>query len=410
MRARVAVLSVVLVTISAAASSQHPGMELPPGVECRHCHAVERPEPGQAPLRSCPHPESTEDRARGEADDAPDVFILDSLSEVYVPVVFPHKLHAFMAGMGTDGCATCHHHTQEGRITRCGTCHGGPDAPVNLRRPSLKGAYHRQCLSCHREWSHETGCIHCHAKREPDAAPQEDAPMVDDVTGAPHPRVHAPTATVYTVEGLEEGPIVTFNHHDHVDAFGLRCVDCHQRENCGNCHDTARAASGRQELRADPHEELCGTCHAAEVKNECAYCHTVAPHKRFNHARDAEFLLKPYHATLQCRACHARDERRFTSLPKECAACHGDNWPPKDFAHDRVGVALDAVHAEASCMDCHVEGFERQVRCGSCHELEWEPGEFDHRRTGEPLDEDHLTLDCTDCHVEGLGKPASCTG
>lgn len=406
MRKRVVLLSVVVLGYAAASVAQHPGMQMPADMECRQCHAIEQPVAGNAPLRSCPRPEVGAEQAAAAAAEAPEVAILGALSDVYVPVVFPHKLHALMADMGTQGCATCHHHAQNGRITGCSACHGGPN-PVELRQPSLKGAYHRQCLSCHREWSHETGCINCHAKREP-GAPGETPPSVDDVVGTPHPHIKAPEETVYAVEEYVEGPIVTFNHADHVGPFGLRCVDCHQRESCSNCHDTARPAHAHKPLAGDPHEELCGKCHAQEVKDNCGYCHTTEPGRRFNHARQAGFLLKSYHARLDCRSCHKQDTLRFTDLPSDCSDCHGPDWPSEDFEHARVGVALDAIHAEASCTDCHVDGFARQVRCGACHELEWKPGEFDHRRTGEPLDELHLDLDCQECHVEGLGKPAQC--
>ena len=29
---------------------------------------------------------------------------------------------------------------------------------ADLRMPNLKGAYHRQCLNCHRDWAHENEC------------------------------------------------------------------------------------------------------------------------------------------------------------------------------------------------------------------------------------------------------------
>ena len=407
MRTRVVLIVAAVWGYGAALHAQHPDMHMPANMNCLQCHAVEQPDEDNAPLRSCPRPELTEEQAAKAEAEAPDVAILDTLSDVYVPVAFPHKLHALMADMGTQGCATCHHHTMDGQISGCDACHGGPN-PVNLRQPSLKGAYHRQCLSCHREWSHENGCINCHAKRVPDAEGQANQAIVDDVVGADHPHIKAPEETVFTVEEYVEGPIVTFNHADHVEPFGLRCVDCHQKESCSNCHDTARPEHAHKPLAGDPHDELCGRCHAPEVKDNCGYCHTTETGRRFNHAQQAGFLLKSYHARLDCRSCHKQDALRFTDLPSGCGDCHGADWPSEDFEHARVGVALDATHAEASCTDCHVEGFAKQVRCGGCHELEWQPGEFEHQRTGEPLDALHLDIECTECHVEGLGKPAQC--
>ena len=50
-------------------------------------------------------------------------------------------------------------------------------ATVDLRQPSLKGAYHRQCINCHLDWSHENACGFCH-EQAPDkkAAGAKPAP------------------------------------------------------------------------------------------------------------------------------------------------------------------------------------------------------------------------------------------
>ena len=99
--------------------------------------------------------------------DIPETITLDILSKRYGPVEFSHSYHAEIAG----DCASCHHHSPEGTTPACGECHepiivyhydptkkGGPDL-------GLKGAYHRQCLGCHKEMeSGPIGCTDCHER------------------------------------------------------------------------------------------------------------------------------------------------------------------------------------------------------------------------------------------------------
>jgi hypothetical protein len=97
-----------------------------------------------------------------KAGKGPEVSILNALENRYEPVTFSHDMHALMA----DDCATCHHHSDPGQTLACGECHGAPFDPKNLNMPGLKGAYHLQCMGCHREMdSGPVGCTECHAKK-----------------------------------------------------------------------------------------------------------------------------------------------------------------------------------------------------------------------------------------------------
>ena len=61
------------------------------------------------------------------------------------------------------GCAVCHHYTQEdAKHPACKACHA-IDAGGDIRKPGLKGAYHRQCIGCHESMKiGKTGCTDCH--------------------------------------------------------------------------------------------------------------------------------------------------------------------------------------------------------------------------------------------------------
>ncbi len=90
-----------------------------------------------------------------------EIYTLSSLEKLYQPVIFSHAMHADI----TDNCATCHHYSEAGQTLSCGECHGAPFDPKNLNRPGLKGAYHLQCMDCHKEIGGPVGCTECHAKK-----------------------------------------------------------------------------------------------------------------------------------------------------------------------------------------------------------------------------------------------------
>lgn len=119
---------------------------------------------------------------------APEAVLLDDIEGAYDVVEFPHALHAEISE-----CGDCHHHGKESGLTiackdchlqssaaaetpSCGNCHvtSLPERSVDVA--SLKGAYHRQCLSCHYEPGGGTkGCTSaCHAESAKRSAPSEE--------------------------------------------------------------------------------------------------------------------------------------------------------------------------------------------------------------------------------------------
>jgi hypothetical protein len=333
----------------------HPGIE----IGCDHCHICPNPTAEDTCLRVCTRPRAGTSEVEA-ATEIPDFFLLGELSDIYVPVLFPHKLHADMEGMA-QGCDVCHHYNPPGPILKCKECHGGPSNPQHLGQPSLKGAYHRQCLGCHREWSHDTDCAVCHAKRTAGQVIETSLPDKTDIVGRLHPNIEAPDTWVYRIEDMDEGGVVTFHHREHVELFGLACVDCHKMESCGRCHD---AASRAPHVREDPHEDCLG-CH--DVENDCAHCHADRETKGFDHAQRSGFLLKDYHKGLSCNRCHL-EPKVFTGLGSKCENCHTAGWEPEEFDHSKTGIRLDEIHVEAACADCHTAGWGKPTTCAECHD------------------------------------------
>ena len=297
----------------------------------------------------------------------PDVVNLNQLVNLYEPVPFDHKTHAKMAEMHT-GCTTCHHRTPEpatratthptthtqadsSQIPACKSCHeisprqGSPQAPheptspeaanesgsaqlakeIELRMPNLKGAYHRQCLNCHKEWMHDNACIICHKPRQ-GATVANAAPTPDDIVGRMHPPIPEPKSVSYKTRFTPvAGPNVLFRHEEHVKQFGLKCVRCHHKDTCSTCHEA------KTKTNTGPHPLLPGkTWH--DSHEPCASCHPQQ----------------------QCGHCHFKD----------------DQQPPAAFTHERTGQVLDKDHVTLRCGQCHpIPRLNAQPTCGdeTCH-------------------------------------------
>jgi hypothetical protein len=281
---------------------------------------------------------------------------LDQLVTLYEPVPFEHKAHAAMAEMW-DGCITCHHRSpapssqpttsaiahpsqeDSAAIPACKSCHpvSEQDAAVDIHMPSLKGALHRQCLNCHREWSGANDCVICHRPLETAraaataataaTASPSPAPLASDIVGRMHPPIPEPDVKVYVARFTPAvGRNVMFRHKEHSTAFGLKCVNCHHRDTCGSCHSPG----------AEPGEHVTAILEPARSWRE-------------SHG--------------PCMSCH--DENR-------CGHCHygDDQAPPPPFDHARAGQPLDADHASLACSECHI-GMDLPAApaCGdaSCH-------------------------------------------
>jgi hypothetical protein len=353
------------------------------GMDCRECHTCEAPRPGAPCLKTCPRSLAAQNSVKHSVAEAPDAMELASLEDQYEPVHFDHKLHASMSEMNL-GCGTCHHFSPPGHIPPCQACHGAEANPSNLRQPSLKGAYHRQCLNCHKEWSHDTDCSVCHlpkaksaSARAPGAktaaAPGAAAHDPTDIMGIPHPRLTAPERRVYHTP-YEAGATVTFYHNEHVELFGLRCVDCHRNESCSYCHDLKKPASLKKSM--EQVHAICNDCHRDD---KCAKCHDSVERPAFSHASTG-WSVGRFHAKLECRACHPTG-KRISKVGKSCNACHG-GWNQSNFRHAVTGLQLDEVHIEADCADCHLERrYNDRPTCAGCHDDERDykqtpPGKF----------------------------------
>ncbi len=337
-----------------------PSSHVNTSLACAECHQCDNPTADDPCMGTCPrHKDSFV--GTHKLEEGPEVVVIDQLSKLYEPVVFAHRLHAQMSAM-TGGCENCHHYSeQSGTIPPCRDCHDPAPAAMDLRQPSLKGAYHRQCINCHLDWSHDNACEFCHA--ESGANHVTAKPDKTDLLGVRHPQIEATPFYTYKTS-YAKGPVVTFHHNDHVEKFGLKCVDCHRGESCSRCHDNLKGTATTVPVRKVDHVTTCGACHA---ERNCDFCHSQQEEPAFHHAESAKFSLTPFHAKVACNTCHGEPKAFRTPSPR-CTNCH-IHWEEGAFNHSVTGVELDEIHQEVSCGDCHHDrDFARKPDCQGCHD------------------------------------------
>lgn len=322
--------------------------------QCKTCHACNQPTKANPCLSPCPRHDFG--IVRRSVTEGPERILMATLTprsgkRVYPPVAFSHRVHAEMADLG-GGCAMCHHYNPTGPIVSCNTCHEEQRKRADVSRPDLKAAYHRQCMECHRSWSHKSDCAQCHNRP---SAPSKSAASV-------HPKTTVPEKVVKTTS-YAKGRIVTFQHMQHVSLYRIECTSCHTNESCARCHDVRKPSPSAIRSVVEVHRP-CAKCHV--TTSNCGFCHTDTPQGPFDHGTRTGWTLSRPHAALACQSCH-KTRSSFKGLSRECITCHR-GWDATTFKHEVTGLVLDEFHASFSCSDCHPKGDYASKACAGCHE------------------------------------------
>ena len=334
-------------------------------ISCQTCHTCAVPTKNDPCLVICPREKIV--TVYQKPEQTPELITIDQLSDRYGPVYFSHKIHAQMSNMG-GGCEGCHHFNTSGPILKCNSCHESSRKRENVSLPDLKGAYHRQCMDCHREWSHETGCNSCHTPKK-DLSKTQKEEIKKKVSGKDHPIILEPTKLVYETKS-DKGKFVTFYHDDHTKKFGLTCTTCHKQESCTKCHDVNKTNNNKnlkvvtKKTFEDQHNN-CISCHS-KTEN-CSKCHNEKTLEPFDHAKKTGWALNKYHINLTCAKCHGTN-LPYRKVANTCLSCH-KNWSNENFKHSVTGLQLDEMHSELSCEDCHTENnYAKKPSCDGCHD------------------------------------------
>lgn len=357
--ARTLVIALAALVLTAAGAVAAP--------DCTKCHTCAAPTLEQPCLSDCPREGGHQPTYKDFTEMAlPDSCILDQLVDRYEPVVFNHAKHAKMSGMGGASCRLCHHANEEGWVGNCFGCHPAHLSGRQVGVPDLKTAYHRQCMFCHRDWSHETNCEICHAPRgsgSPSAMPPKKT------LDAMHSFRHREEPKVVNFKtSYDPAPYVAFDHKTHTETYGLSCMDCHSNDTCTSCHDTDGTRFSPR-LHEYSNLNICTQCHNV---GRCSTCHAQEKGRKFDHKLTG-MPLKHYHKGLSCERCH-EDKLTHGYMPRECNGCHGewgrDDFDATGFNHAaKVGVDLREFHEGLVCSDCHAgSDYGTTPVCSSCHD------------------------------------------
>jgi len=333
-------------------------------INCKTCHTCDVPTKDDPCLVICPREKIA--TVYQKPEETPELIVIKELGDRYNEVNFSHKIHAQMSVM-SGGCENCHHHNTSGPILKCNSCHEPNRKRENVSLPDLKGAYHRQCMDCHREWSHETGCNSCHSLKSSGNGNKQQQ-VKNKISGKSHPVIIEPTKLVYQTSYLK-GKIVTFFHDDHTKKFGLSCTSCHKQESCTKCHDVNNASnSGVKNISSkksvEEHHKKCFSCHK---EDNCESCHLSKEAESFDHGKQTGWALNKNHINLSCSKCHGA-KLPYKKLDNKCFSCH-KNWNADNFKHSVTGLQLDETHSGFGCEDCHLESnFAVKPSCTNCHD------------------------------------------
>jgi hypothetical protein len=340
-------------------------------LDCRKCHDCAIPTKDKPCLKKC-----TRDLMSVVYHmplSIPKVLVIDNFRSEpnhYPPVKFSHKTHAEMSSM-SGSCQMCHHYNPAGAILSCKKCHEVERKRTDLSKIDLKGAYHVQCMNCHRSWSNEIECKTCHN--------QPDKNTKAAISKTVHRKIEKPVVKLFETS-YTKGKFVTFYHDEHTNRFGLECSSCHNDQGCTKCHKKTNGVPDKKFSVSEMHKK-CAKCH--NVQEECGKCHANQKTPPFNHLTRTGWQLNKFHAKLACTGCHA-EKGKFSEMSTDCSSCHS-KWTGQNFDHKITGLVLDETHTGNDCESCHIQKDFTKPVCNNCHDETYKypdkrPGKLNKKR------------------------------
>jgi octaheme c-type cytochrome (tetrathionate reductase family) len=299
----------------------------------------------------------------------------------------------------------------------CARCHNLPneaDAPARL---GLKGAYHRQCISCHERHMQPapapTECDSCHHPWTPDhsrlvqlpvrPSPQEvtrsclscHTRVGEDLLATAHWnwKGQSPTLAGYQHRTDVSLQLMVNNYCIAIGSNPQACATCHigygwvdeafdftdpSTIDCLVCHDTTGRYTKDPARGGRPPEELDLVAIAEKVgrpnRANCGSCHfEVCTGPNEKHGDLGPELAEPTPDTdvhmglvgFNCQDCHRTSDHRIAGQslsypPSEgrvaCLDCHGE---ATHALVERLGAHLDAHVRHVACESCHIPSYAR---------------------------------------------------
>ncbi|OGO11758.1 MAG: hypothetical protein A2Y93_12370 [Chloroflexi bacterium RBG_13_68_17] len=329
-------------------------------------------------------------------------------------------------------------------------------AGVDLGGVSAHAALEEDCAACHPAfWSASAmgdRCLGCHTEI---AAEIGDPAKLHGEIASPencrdcHTEHRGPTAHLTTVDQVDfrhDGVGFELTAHRDMAPSPLACRDCHAEslrafdiQDCAECHFVLDpAAAGEHMLSFGPR---CLECHDGLDSYGAAWDHAATSFPLLG--AHAELVCTRCHLAMhslaelqrtpqQCAECHAADDIHAGRLGFDCRSCHNPGtWQEATIDHQLTGFPLEASHAEADCLSCHVDrkwwgipdtcfGCHAQqdhhegrfgTDCAACHRpTTWADWSFDHNLAAFRLTGAHASVACLACHTSGSfrGTPTVC--
>jgi hypothetical protein len=150
--------------------------------ECAQCHVIPPARKEGKGYAAEIFREKKSDVLKIDLAGIPDRIVIDSLENKYEPVAFPHRkiVKALSAKINASGlaryfhngkealCMGCHHNgPMMDKPMACGSCHEKGKKKRD-KNPGLYGAYHIQCMECHKNMNirQPENCTACHRKKQ----------------------------------------------------------------------------------------------------------------------------------------------------------------------------------------------------------------------------------------------------
>jgi hypothetical protein len=344
-------------------------------LNCKFCHASEYPTQEDPGLHECWR--KTMISVYHSPEEGPEFVVINEMSDNYMGVVFSHRIHSEMSEF-SDGCIGCHHYNTTGEVLNCRNCHEKTRTRENVSIPDLKAAYHRQCMTCHQQWSHEIGCeTQCHLQKGSDIENRRQE-AIQAIIGKTHPKLPEPEKMIWETK-YDAGTIVTFFHDEHINLFKIQCTTCHSQENCIKCHEKKDQVDFNKPVKIkksfEDHHKPCAGCHAGET---CQKCHKQKEMTPFDHDKTG-WKLAPYHTSVTCTKCHG-SSMPYKKVDNNCTSCH-KNFSRGGFNHSSAGLVLSGNHIKLECNSCHTTGDYRIApTCTKCHDNKSYPAQSPGKR------------------------------
>ena len=240
-------------------------------------------------------------------------------------------------------CQACHHHSPDGSIQACTSCHKDTVDANASDQPGLKAAYHQLCNECHAgALSGPTSCTKCHAT-SPDAA-NEKKPIPSTVTPPEIEHALLDHTNCFACH-VPNGQLPLPANHAGYDT-NVTCLGCHKSPTGDLTASNMPVVQKPMAQKKDAQQVLTPTA-SQPAAQPAAQLGQPAP-------KPTAIAAAPTTASAAASAPNAAAGPAKLSHPvagrESCTMCHQVGAGPKPMPSDHTGTT------DSTCLACHKAG------------------------------------------------------